>query len=105
MLIAWGGRTAAAAESVAHWALAFQLRELGLLIGQQDLIKRGPGFGVRGSQLSRQIADGGGGLFDSGGVVLLDGFVQRLVRALEAVVQRACGGRGIREYRGRLLLL
>lgn len=95
------------AHASAHPAvvLTFELSELGLLGGCQDLVEGRLSFRLVHGRLRRESADRGGRLFDPGYVIRLHGGLQCLVRGRHAAVYRGVRAGRISEYGGGLLLL
>src|ERR1700691_1877680 len=86
-------------------ALAFELGQLSLLRGSQDLVEGRFSLTLVGGGLRRQVANGCGRLFNAGCIIRLYGRVQALARSLHAAVYRCLRGGRISEDGSRLLLL
>jgi len=84
---------------------AFKLIHLGLLVGRECLVKRSLCLGVCRDHLRGEVADCIGSLFNSGGVVLLNGRLQAVMSRTHLIMR--CFGvvRCFAEDRARLLLL
>ncbi len=82
-----------------------ELGQLGLLVGREDLKKCGPGLGMCGDHLGRQIADIGRSLVDGCRVIVFNGGIQAFVRRFHiAVYGGLVPGSAVEDGR-RLLLL
>ncbi len=93
------------AAAHAHAVTGAELVILRHLIGSEDLQEGRLGLGIRQRRLGRQVAEGGGGLLDPAGIVILDGGIQSLARGSHAGARRHIGGYRSSENRGCRLLL
>ena len=78
---------------------------LGLLVRRECLEKRSLCLGVRCCHLCGQAADGVGSLLNTGGVILLDGRLQGLVRRAHLVMESFSVISSFSKDGGGLLLL